>query len=79
MDMTSAVYLQKLYQIFNSKELLYTYLPPYYIQNGSNMLFIKPNIRFYEYQTIDDWKFLSKEDYIAKFVQCFQELQHWYV
>lgn len=76
-DLTSAVYLQKIYQLFNDKELLHTYLPPYQIYHRHGAEFIKPNIDFSSYDDVDDWKRLTKENRIAKFMECCQQLNRY--
>ncbi len=77
-DVTSAVYLQKIYQLFNTKELLNTYLPPYYTEYYRDEYeYIKLDINFYQYQSLNDWNNLTKEERIAKFINCLQELQRY--
>lgn len=78
LDNTSAVYMQKLHELFTSKELLWTYLPPYCVIDVEDGYrdYIKLNIRFNQYSSLDHWIHLSKEERIAKFIRCCQELRN---
>jgi hypothetical protein len=74
---TSSTFLTKIYDLFNNGSLLYTYLPPYHIlDNDGYHLFIKSNIHFNNYNTIDKWTQHSRKEQIRLFLHYFEEISN---
>ncbi len=74
---TSAVFLSKLYDLFNDGGLLYTYLPPYcFFDDHNNPIFIKENIHFNNYRTLEHWIQHSREEQIRLFLHYLGEISN---
>ena len=86
-DLNSYTMLANIYKLFNEGRLLYNYLPPYKVQiEGTNRYtYVKPQIHFNRFRTINNWirksnfddTLLTKEEFIDRFKHYAQEVNNY--
>jgi hypothetical protein len=71
-DITSNIFIDIVYELFNSGRLLKTYMPPYKDKNNE---FIKPMIHFNNYATPEQWDKPTREEQLKMFVHYLEEIR----
>jgi hypothetical protein len=84
-DLSSYTMLVRIFKLFNDGKLLYNYVPPYYITLNNNYIkYIKLQIHFNRYKTINHWIFedngdeRTKESFIEMFKHYAQEINNYH-
>jgi hypothetical protein len=84
-DLSSYTMLVRIFKLFNDGKLLYNYAPPYYITLNNNYIkYIKLQIHFNRYKTINHWIFedngdeRTKESFIEMFKHYAQEINNYH-
>ena len=84
-DLSSYTMLVRIFKLFNDGKLLYNYTPPYYITLNSNYIkYIKLQIHFNRYKSINNWIFednsdeRTKESFIEMFKHYAQEINNYH-
>jgi hypothetical protein len=72
-DISSDIFIDIVYDLFNYGRLLKTYMPPYKDKNNE---FIKPMIHFNRYKTTEQWEKPTREEQLAMFVHYLDEIRH---
>jgi hypothetical protein len=77
--------LVRIFKLFNDGKLLYNYTPPYYITLNNNYIkYIKLQIHFNRYKSINNWIFednldeRTKEGFIEMFKHYAQEINNYH-